>query len=127
MPVENLSDVIAAVTTAVLPLATAICGWAACRIQKLKKKDEEKEAEQKRKDAAHEEEMKAVRNGVKGLLRAKVIDLGLHYIEAGSIPPYGLETLKSCYGPYEALGDGDQSVGHIMHKCENLPVRPGSE
>lgn len=70
---------------------------------------------------------KALKNGVKGLLRAKILDLGLHYIDEGAIPPYGLETLRSCYDPYMALGDGDPSVTHVVHKCESLPVRSGSE
>ena len=70
---------------------------------------------------------KALENGVKGLLRAKILDLGLHYIEQGDIPPYGLETLRSCYDPYMALGDGDPSVTHIIRKCENLPVRSGRD
>ena len=70
---------------------------------------------------------KALENGVKGLLRAKILDLGLHYIDEGAIPPYGLETLRSCYDPYMALGDGDPSVTHVVHKCESLPVRTGSE
>ena len=70
---------------------------------------------------------KALENGVKGLLRAKILDLGLHYIDEGTIPPYGLETLRSCDDPYMALGDGDPSVIHVVHKCESLPVRTGSE
>ena len=70
---------------------------------------------------------KALENGVKGLLRAKILDLGLHYIDEGTIPPYGLETLRSCYDPYMALGDGDPSVTHVVHKCESLPVRSGGE
>ena len=65
--------------------------------------------------------------GVKSLLRGQIIDLGLHYIEEGSIPPYGMETIKGCYGPYEELGDGDLAVGHIVKTCEKLPVRAGRE
>ena len=55
----------------------------------------------------------------------KIIDLGLHYIEAGEIPPYGMETLKGCYKEYEALGDGDHSVGDIVRRCETLKIRNG--
>ena len=120
MPMQDLADKISALLTIALPIVSALAGWAVGSLKKMKKKEEEKESQ-------NIAETKAIKDGLKGLLRAKVIDLGLHYIEAGSIPPYGLETLKSCYGPYEALGDGDQSVGHIMHKCENLPVRPGSD
>ena len=108
---ELLQDIV----TAFVPLLAAICGWAAGRLREIKKKDE-----------AAGKERKAIREGLKGLLRAKVIDLGLHYIEAESIPPYGLETLRSCYDPYMTLGDGDPSVTSIMQKCEALPVKSGS-
>lgn len=102
---ETVTDLLAAM----LPLVTAFCGWAAARLTRSRKQE------------------KALRDGVKGLLRAKVIDLGLHYIEEQAVPPYGVEMLRSCYDPYMALGDGDPSVAHIMHKCENLPVRSGGE
>ena len=77
--------------TALLPIVTAFAGWAGARIRNTNQKD------------------KAVERGVKMLLRAKIIDLGLHYLEVGEIPPYGMETLKGCYKEYEALGDGDHS------------------
>lgn len=94
--------------TALLPALTAGAGWAAARLGRSRKTD------------------RALREGVKGLLRAKVIDLGLHYLAARALPPYGLETLRSCYDPYIALGDGDPAVAHIMHKCEALPVCAGT-
>lgn len=102
---EYLPDVV----TAMVPLLSAFCVWAAAQLRRNRK------------------ETDAIKNGVKGLLRAKVIDLGLHYIEEGSIPPYGMETLKGCYGPYEELGDGDPAVGHIVKTCESLPVRAGDK
>ncbi len=102
---EHLPDLMAGL----LPLLTAFCGWAAARLTRSRKQE------------------KALRDGVKGLLRAKVIDLGLHYIDEQAVPPYGVETLRSCYDPYMALGDGDPSVTHIMKKCESLPVRSGGE
>lgn len=74
---ELLQDII----TAVLPLVAAFAGWAAGRLKSNAKKD------------------KAMEQGLKMLLRAKVIDLGLHYIETGEIPPYGdgnSERLLSC-------------------------------
>lgn len=105
MSMENIPDILAAA----LPMLTAFCGWAAARLTRSRKEE------------------KALRDGVKGLLRAKVIDLGLHYIQEKAVPPYGMETLRSCYDPYMALGDGDPSVTHIMKKCESLPVRSGRE
>lgn len=94
---------------ALLPALTAAAGWVAAQLGRSRKTD------------------KALREGVKGLLRAKVIDLGLHYLAARALPPYGLETLRSCYDPYIALGDGDPAVAHIMRKCEALPVCAGGE
>ena len=102
---ENIPDIL----TAVLPLLTAFCGWAAAGLTRSRKQE------------------KALRDGVKGLLHAKVIDLGLHYIQEKAVPPYGMETLRSCYDPYMALGDGDPSVTHIMKKCESPPVCSGRE
>lgn len=105
MPMEYLPDVV----TALVPLLSAFCVWAAAQLRRNRK------------------ETDAIKNGVKGLLRAKVIDLGLHYLDRKTIPPYGMETLRSCYDPYMALGDGDPAVTHIMKKCEALQVCPASE
>ena len=102
-------ETVSSLVAALLPLLTAFGGWAAARLTHSRKEE------------------KAMREGVKGLLRAKVIDLGLHYIQENSVPPYGVETLRSCYDPYMALGDGDPAVTHIMKKCENLPVHSGRE
>lgn len=74
----------------------------------------------RRKQAKAEDEN--IRDAVKALLRGQVMDLGLHYISKGYIPPYGLETLRNYYDPYVALGDGDKSIKHIVETCENLPV-----
>lgn len=104
-----MEDIIAQLSAALLPLLTAFCGWAAARLARSRKEE------------------KAMREGVKGLLRAKVIDLGLHYLDRKTIPPYGMETLRSCYDPYMALGDGDPAVTHIMKKCEALQVCHASE
>ena len=77
----------------------------------------------RRKEAKAED--KNVKIAVKALLRGQVMDLGLHYISKGYIPPYGLETLRNYYDPYVALGDGDPSIKHIVETCESLPVHSG--
>ena len=33
--------------------------------------------------------------------------------------------MKGCYKEYEALGDGDHSVGDIVRRCETLKIRNG--
>ena len=77
----------------------------------------------RRKEAKAED--KNVKIAVKALLRGQVMDLGLHYISKGNIPPYGLESLRNYYDPYVALGDGDPSIKHIVETCESLPVHSG--
>ena len=100
-------DVLQEIAAALVPLLAAFAGWAGARLRSGQKRD------------------KAVERGVKMLLRAKVIDLGLHYLDDGEIPPYGMETIKGCYAAYEALGDGDHSVGDIVRRCEKIDIRKG--
>ena len=106
---QALADALAAALTAVLPLATALAGWAAGKLGRGRKAD------------------KALTEGVKSLLRGQIIDLGLHYIRAGEIPPYGLDTLENYYAAYVDLGDGDRSTHDIMDRCRKLHIRSGGE
>ena len=64
---------------ALTPLLAAFAGWAAARLKSGAKRE------------------KAVEQGVKSLLRGQIIDLGLHYLEKQSIPPYGLDNLINYY------------------------------
>ena len=93
--------------TALTPLLAAFAGWAAARLKSGAKRE------------------KAVEQGVKSLLRGQIIDLGLHYLEKQSIPPYGLDNLINYYTAYRDLGDGDGSVAGLVEKCRALPIRPG--
>ena len=104
-PMEHISDLLAAA----LPLVTAFCGWAAAKLARSHKMD------------------KALTEGVKSLLRGQIIDLGLHYIKEGEIPPYGLDTLENYYTAYVDLGDGDRSTHDIMDRCRRLPIRGGGD
>ena len=70
---------------------------------------------------------KALTEGVKSLLRGQIIDLGLHYIKEGDIPPYGLDNLENYYTAYVDLGDGDRSTHDIMDRCRKLHIRSGGE
>ncbi|PWM63288.1 MAG: hypothetical protein DBX91_01070 [Subdoligranulum variabile] len=106
---QALADALAAALTAVLPLATALAGWAAGKLGRGRRAD------------------KALTEGVKSLLRGQIIDLGLHYIRAGEIPPYGLDTLENYYAAYVDLGDGDRSTHDILDRCRRLPIRGGGD
>lgn len=58
-------------------------------------------------------------------MRGQIIDLGLHYIEAGEIPPFALDMLENYHTAYVDLGDGDRSVNDIMDRCRRLKIRSG--
>lgn len=109
LDLQPLADKLAAAVTVLLPLLTAFGGWAAAQLGKSRKAD------------------KALTEGVKSLLRGQIIDLGLHYIRAGEIPPYGLDSLENYYTAYVDLGDGDRSVHDIMDRCRRLHIRSGGE
>lgn len=107
MDLQSIADKVAAVLTVVVPLLATFSGWAAGRMSKSRKED------------------KALIEGVKSLLRGQIIDLGLHYIEAGEIPPFALDTLENYHTAYVDLGDGDRSVNDIMDRCRRLKIRSG--
>lgn len=109
LDLQPMADKLAVVLTLLLPLLTAFAGWAAAQLGKSRKAD------------------KALTEGVKSLLRGQIIDLGLHYIKEGDIPPYGLDSLENYYTAYVDLGDGDRSVHDIMDRCRRLHIRSGSE
>lgn len=52
------------------------------------------------KKKTQDKEAQAMKDGVKGLLRKATLELGLHYLKEGAVPPYGMETLRSCFDPY---------------------------
>ena len=109
LDLQPLADKLAAAMTVLLPLLTAFAGWAVAQLGKSRKAD------------------KALTEGVKSLLRGQIIDLGLHYIKEGDIPPYGLDSLENYYTAYVDLGDGDRSVHDIMDRCRRLHIRSGSD
>lgn len=100
-------DDILSVLGAISPLVALVAGWLAGQLKGSSKR------------------FKAMEDGVKMLLRSKIIDKCLHYIQAGSIPPYALETIKGLFASYLALGDGDHSVGGLVERVEQLPIRSG--
>ena len=100
---EELTRILAACS----PVLALVAGWAAGQLRSVHKKD------------------RAMENGVKMLLRAKLIDKCLHYIEKGRVPPFALETIKGLYQSYLELGDGDPSVGDLVGRVEQLEIRVG--
>lgn len=102
-----MADVLTEVIKAAIPLLAAFAGWAAARLRANSKRD------------------KAVESGMKMLLRERIIDRGMHYIERGEIPPFALENIKGMHAAYVDLGDGDRSVNVIVERCKTLDIVNG--
>lgn len=100
-------DFVAELAKVMLPLLTAFAGWAAAKLRTSSKRD------------------RALESGVKMMLRERIIDLGMHYIDRKEIPPFALETIKGMHAAYIELGDGDRSVSIIVERCKNLPIVNG--
>lgn len=65
----------------------------------------------------------ATQNGVKALLKLKLIDLCDHYADAESVPPYAMENVLTIYDAYIGCGDGDPSVNYIVEQFKTKPIR----
>ena len=102
-----MADVLTEVIKAAIPLLAAFAGWAAARLRANGKRD------------------KAVVSGMKMLLRERIIDRGMHYIERDEIPPFALENIKGMHAAYVDLGDGDRSVNVIVERCKTLKIVNG--
>lgn len=113
---EKILDVIPDFLNVLLPVVTLWAGWATGRLR-----------EKKKKEALAETEAKALRDGVKSLLRGQIIDDGLTYLEEGSIPPFALQSMELQYDAYERLGDGDKSINDIVCRCKGLKIRSGND
>lgn len=100
-------DFVAELAKVLLPLLTAFAGWAAAKLRTSSKRD------------------RAVESGVKMLLRERIIDRGMHYIERGEIPPFALENIKGMHAAYVDLGDGDRSINVIVERCKALKIVNG--
>lgn len=91
---------VSALPSIVTSLIMAAIGFLAGRLRTTRKQDQ------------------AVKNGVKCLLRLKIIDLCSHYAGQDTIPPYGMENILTVYQAYVDCGDGDPSVGHMVNQLK---------
>ena len=46
------------------------------------------------KKKTQDKEAQAMKDGVKGLLRKATLELGLHSLKEGAVPPYGIDVYK---------------------------------
>ena len=103
---KSLSDIVK-ILAVCSPLIGLFAGWVTTRFK------------------ASNSEDKALKEGVKMLLRVQLMDECLHYISKGAIPPYAIDTIKGLYASYLSLGDGDKSVGELVERVDKLKIGPG--
>lgn len=72
------------------------------------------------------EENEALKDGMRSLLRDRLIDNHQKYLAAGSIPFYARESMLAMYASYSAL-NGNGTVTHLMEELEELPTKPKEE
>lgn len=79
--------------------------------------------ESKKLSAARESENKkqqAVMDGVRAILRDRILHTYGHYSEKGWVPFYAMENMDNMYNAYHDLG-GNGPITEIYHKFMNLP------
>lgn len=62
----------------------------------------------------------AIRNGVRAILRDRILNAYNHYYEKGYAPFYAVENVTNMYQAYHRLG-GNGAVTEIYHKFLKLP------
>ena len=63
----------------------------------------------------------AVQDGVRALLRDRIIQAHNHYSEKGYIPVYGMENVLAMYNAYHELG-GNGTVTKLVDDLRELPT-----
>lgn len=67
-------------------------------------------------------EQKAQREGLKSLLRDRIIQSYNHYMELKRIPIYARENVESMYNAYHSLG-GNGTVTNLVETLKALPTK----
>lgn len=62
----------------------------------------------------------AIRNGVRAILRDRILNAYNHYYDKGYAPFYAIENVTNMYQAYHRLG-GNGAVTEIYHKFLKLP------
>lgn len=69
---------------------------------------------------------KALDDGMRALLRDRIISACGHYFEKGYAPVYARENISSMYEAYHSLG-GDGIVTDMVRQAMELPYKKGGE
>ena len=69
---------------------------------------------------------KALDDGMRALLRDRIISACDHYFEKGYAPVYARENITSMYEAYHSLG-GDGIVTDMVRQAMELPYKKGGE
>ena len=104
----------------VLPaIATGVIGYL---LHKLKKHEEEKEAETERWQKEQQTESKATRMLMIALAHDRILQGYRYYRRQGGISTQDLETIEKLYTAYHALG-GNGTVTRVYEKILALPIK----
>lgn len=68
----------------------------------------------------------AIKQGVKALLRDRIIQAYNHYLDKGYCPIYGREGVEALYREYKALG-GNGTVSRLVERLHELPSEKNME
>lgn len=101
--IDILENVVAIISTTA-PIFAMLAGWMIGQVKNSNKED------------------RAIKDGVKMLLRVKIIDKCLSHLEDNHITPYELDIVKELYASYVALGNGDKSIGDLIERTKKLPM-----
>lgn len=67
-------------------------------------------------------EDRALKEGVKCMLRDTLIDKHMHFTKEGFISTHGLQNWLAMYSAYKGLG-GNGMIDHMKEEIEELPIR----
>lgn len=87
--------------------------------ERKKEKDEREKAQKERKRSND------VENGVKCLLRDRIIERYNKYMGQKFIPIYGMENVEDMYDAYHDLG-GNGTITKLVDELKKLPSKPSN-
>lgn len=107
---------------AVVPvIATGIIGYF---FNKIKQRDEAREAEEKRRAKSIREREEATNQALRALCRDRIIQGYRYYKRHDGISTADLETMTKLYNAYHGLG-GNGTISAVYEKICELPISGG--
>lgn len=72
------------------------------------------------------QEKKALRQGMRAILRDRIIQAYNHYLDKGYCPIYARENITNMYKAYHDLG-GNGTITELYNKLMDMPTEPQRE